>query len=82
MLIRLVQPNPTILEAQEKAVEKGAIARYIMTRVDIKTFTFSAGSKSRSIDNAVLEPSPVTCAVHDDQEHLFQWVSRHKPLQI
>ena len=27
-----------------------------MTRVDLKTFTFSAGSKSRSIDNAVLGP--------------------------
>jgi len=29
-----------------------------MTRVDLKTFTFSAGSKSRSIDNAVLGPLP------------------------
>ena len=29
-----------------------------MTRVDLETFTFSAGSKSQSIDNAVLGPLP------------------------
>jgi len=29
-----------------------------MTRVDLKTFTFSDGSKSRSIDNTVLGPLP------------------------
>jgi len=56
LLVRRVQPNPAILEAQEKALDKGALARYNMTRVDIKTFTFSAGFKSRSIDNAVLGP--------------------------
>ena len=29
-----------------------------MTRVELKTFTFSAGSKSLTIDNAVLGPVP------------------------
>jgi len=29
-----------------------------MTRVELKTFTFSAGSKSLSFDNAVLGPVP------------------------
>jgi len=29
-----------------------------MTRVELKTFTFSAGSKSLSVDNAVLGPVP------------------------
>jgi hypothetical protein len=29
-----------------------------MTRVDLKTFKFSAWSKSQSIDNAVLGPLP------------------------
>jgi len=37
---------------------KGSLAWYNMTRVDLKTFTFSTGSKSRSIDNAVLGPLP------------------------
>jgi hypothetical protein len=58
LLVIRVQPKPAILEAQENALEKGALARYNMTRVDLKTFTFSAGSKSRSIDNAVLGPLP------------------------
>jgi len=60
-LFRRVQTNHVILEAQEKALERGALARYNMTRVDLKTFTFSAGSKSRSIDNAVLGPLQKAC---------------------
>jgi hypothetical protein len=31
LLVRLVQPNPVILEAQEKALEREALARYNMT---------------------------------------------------
>ena len=37
-------------------MEREALARYNMTRVDHKNFTYSAGSKSRFIDNAVLGP--------------------------
>jgi len=55
-MVRRVQLNPLILFAQETALDCGALARYNMTRVDLKTFTFSAGSKSRSIDNALLIP--------------------------
>jgi hypothetical protein len=58
LLVRRVQPNPAILEAHEKALEKGSLARYNMTRVDLKTFTFSAVSKFRSIENAALGPLP------------------------
>jgi hypothetical protein len=58
LLVRRVQPNPAILEAQEKALEKRDLVRDNMTRVHLKTFTFSAGPKSRSIDNAVLGPLP------------------------
>ena len=58
LLFRRVQPNPAILEAQEKALEKGALARYNMTKVDLKTLTFLGGSKSRSIDKEVLGPIP------------------------
>ena len=66
LLVRRVQPNPLIQETHEKALEKGALARYNITRVEVKTFTFSAGSKSRSIDNAVSGPPPETFAVHHD----------------
>jgi hypothetical protein len=58
LIVRCVQPNHVILSAEETALEKGGLARYNMTRDDIKIFTFSAGSKSRSIDNAVLGPLP------------------------
>jgi len=58
VMVRRVKPNPVILEAQESALEREALARYNMTSVDLKTFTFSAGSKPRSIDNAVLGPLP------------------------
>ena len=46
------------MSAHDKALTKGALARYNITSVDLRTFTFSAGSKSQSIDNAVLEPLP------------------------
>ena len=58
LFVRRMQSNPLILEAQETALERGALARYNMPRIDLKTFTFSAGSKSLSIDNAVLGPLP------------------------
>jgi hypothetical protein len=64
-MVRRVQPNPLILSAHERVLTERALARYKITRVDLKTFTFSAGSKSRSIDNAVPDP-PQTPAVHHD----------------
>jgi len=36
----------------------GALARYNMTRVELKTFTFSAGSKFLSKDMSALDPVP------------------------
>ena len=35
---------------------KGVLARYNLTRVELKTFTFSSGAQSLSIDNAVFGP--------------------------
>jgi hypothetical protein len=51
-----VKPSPTIGTAHAKTLEK-VNARY-MTRIALKTFTFGAGSKSVSIENAVLETLP------------------------
>jgi len=44
--------------AHTATLNTGALARYNMTRVELKTFTFSVGSKSLSIDNAVLGTVP------------------------
>jgi len=51
-----VKPDPVTLLAHTATLNTGALARYNMTRVELKTFTFSAGSKSLSIDKAVLGP--------------------------
>ena len=55
LYVRHVKPNPSILIAHTQALKK-ANARYDVTKVALKTFTFGSGSKSLSIDNAVLGP--------------------------
>ena len=54
LLFRHVHLNPAILTAHNNNLIKVVLARYNQTIVDVKTFTFSAGSKSLSINNAVL----------------------------
>jgi len=58
LLVKRVKTDPVTLLAHTATLNTGARGRYNMTRVEIKTFTFSAGSKSLSIDNAVLGPVP------------------------
>ena len=57
LFVRHVKPNPSIFIAHSRALQK-VNARYDVTKVALKTFTFSAGSKSLSIDNAVLGTIP------------------------
>jgi len=54
LLVKRVKPDPVTLLANTATMNTGDLARYNSTRVEPKTFTFSAGSKSLSIDNAVL----------------------------
>jgi len=55
LMVRRVGPNPAILLAHAATLKnRGSLARYNLTRVELKTFTFAAGSKSLCIDNAVL----------------------------
>ena len=49
-----VRPNPAILATHNQTLSKGILARYNLTRVALKTYTYSSGSKSLSIDYAVL----------------------------
>ena len=58
LLVKRVRPNPAYLIAHNTALQAGAIARYNMTRVELKTFTFAKGLQSLSIDNAILGPIP------------------------
>jgi len=58
LLVRRVRPNPAILLAHTTTLKKRGVSRYNQTRVELKTFTFAAGSKSLYIDNAVLGHVP------------------------
>jgi len=54
LLVNRVRRSPSLLFAHNIALGKGALARYNMTRVELKSFTFSSGAQSLSIENAVL----------------------------
>jgi len=54
LLVNRVRSSTSILVAHEMAFGHDVKGRYNMTRVELKTFTFSGGSQSLSIDNAVL----------------------------
>jgi hypothetical protein len=58
LLVRRVKANPAILSAHNTAMSQGCLARYNITRVELKTSTFSSGSQSLSIDNAVIGTIP------------------------
>ena len=56
LLVNRVIPSPSLLLAHNTTLARGALARYNLTRVELKTYTFSSGSQSLSINNAVLGP--------------------------
>ena len=58
LLVKRVRKKPAYLVAHNTALQAGAIAKYKLTRVELKSNTFSSGSQSLSIDNAVLGPMP------------------------
>jgi hypothetical protein len=57
LYVRKIKSSPNILLAHSKALTK-TNARYDVTRVDVRSFTFGAGQSTLSIDNAVLGPLP------------------------
>lgn len=57
LYVKKVKPAPSILMSHMKALEK-VNARYDITRVDVRSFTFGAGQSTISIDNAVIGPLP------------------------
>jgi len=58
LLVKGEKSAPVTLLAHIATLNTWALARYNLTRVELKTFTVSAGSKSLSIYNAVLGPVP------------------------
>jgi len=58
LFVRRIRTRPKISFAYTRAVSKGCIARYNLTRVELKTFTFAGGPQTLSINNAVLGMLP------------------------
>jgi hypothetical protein len=58
LLVNRVTANSDILTAHNATLRQRPDARYNMTRVELKTFTFCSGPQSLSIDNAVFGPIP------------------------
>jgi hypothetical protein len=54
LLVRHVKRNPAILTAHNTTLYAGALPRYHLSIVEVKTFTFASGLKSLSTYNAVL----------------------------
>jgi len=58
LIVRRIRPSPKISVTHNKALSKGFLARYNLTRVELKTFTFAGGPQAISINNAVLGMLP------------------------
>ena len=58
LIVNRIRSNPSYLIAHNTTLAKFGLARYNLTRVELKTFTFSPGPKPLSIDNAVLGQLP------------------------
>ena len=56
LLIKRVRPNPVYLVAHNTALQAGAIGKHNLMRDELETFTFSNGSQSLCIDNAIVGP--------------------------
>jgi hypothetical protein len=58
MLVRHIKRNDVILVAHNTTLNARALAKYQLSSIEVKTFTFAAGSQSLSVDNAVLGTLP------------------------
>ena len=68
-----VKPNP---RAHNEALAKATLARYNLTRIELKTF--SSGAQSLSIDNAILGSVPKP--FYHGEEHRFSGLPKYEPL--
>ena len=58
LVVNRIRANPAYLLAHNATLAKGGLARYNLTRVELKSFAYSGGTKSLSIDNAVIGQLP------------------------
>jgi len=58
LIVRRIRPSPKTSIANNEALSKECLARYNLTRIELKTFTFAGGPQALSINNAVLGMLP------------------------
>jgi hypothetical protein len=58
LLVKHVKPNPANNVAHNKTLHAGALAKYQLSRVEVKTLTLASDSQPLSIDNAVFGTLP------------------------
>jgi len=58
LYVKRIKPNVSVMTANNEALIAGYPLRYNLTRMELKPFTFSASSRSLSVDNAVLGRLP------------------------
>jgi len=58
LYVKRLRPSAGVITAHNEALLAGYPVRYNLTRIELKTFTFAAGTQSLSIDNAVLGQLP------------------------
>jgi hypothetical protein len=56
--VNRIKPTTDTLDAHDEVLKSGELARYPMTRVELKTLTYAPGSTSISLDNLVLGKLP------------------------
>jgi len=58
LIVRRIRPSSKIYYAHTEALSKGCIARYNLTRVELKTFTYAGVPQAIFINNSVLGMLP------------------------
>ena len=69
LYLKRIRPVPSIFASHNEALLAGYPTRYNFTRVELKTLTFSDGSQSLTINNAVLGVLPKRLLLHHGKEH-------------
>ena len=79
LIVNRLRPNPSYLIAHNTILNKGGLALYNLTIVELKTFTFLSGPKSLSFDNAVLVQLPKRVLFKMNKNKSFR-VRRYQPI--
>jgi len=81
LFLKRIRPKPEFLSAHNTTLKVGGIARYILTRFELKTFAFPAVLTSLSMDNTVLGTIPKRLLI-TMVKNRFSRLFGHQPVQF